>query len=110
MDQTPIEMRQLIGCGYLPRPAAHLLPMVRPFQGCGMRGDSPTTCPGYTSRLPEVIEVARVHRHWSKGNYDVASLGVDHPLVMGLEILDSAANALESWTLTPESKGGGRKE
>lgn len=35
-------------------------------------GERPTVCPGYTSRLPEVIEITRLRCHWKVGQLAIA--------------------------------------
>lgn len=100
--------RQLVGCGFAPpldvdlRSFADLAPPL----GADTK---PTVCPGYSTSLPEVIEVARARLHWSKGG--PAALGIvewhDDPLAIGIEVLEGAANECQSWTLdNPVKKGG----
>ncbi len=111
MHTVPREQRQLLGCGFVPPPAnPRLLPMVRPWAGLGYRGDQPTTCPGYTTGLPEVVEIARARLHWSKGQLDVFVGGagdVSEAMIAGIELLEDADNRRRNWAMTPTSEGGG---
>jgi hypothetical protein len=98
--RTPEPTRQLLGCGFAPLPAGHLLKFVRAPRPAGYEGDDPTVCPGYTTSLPEVIEIARARFHWKNGG--PAAIGitdwVNHPLAIGIEILEGAANESERWS------------
>ena len=86
------------GCGYLPLPAENLLRFRQIPKPDGFKGE-PTICPGYTTSLPEVIEIARARFHWKNGG--PAAIGitdwVNHPLAIGIEILEGAANESERW-------------
>ena len=73
MEANTEQTRQLLGCGWLPLPAENLLRFRRVPRPAGYTGvtrkldngsvtDDPETCPGYTTALPEVIEVAREDR------------------------------------------------
>lgn len=108
MQELPLDRRQQLGCGYAPPPSPHLASIVRPWAGLGYRGPRPTTCPGYTTNLPEVVEIARAHRHWSKGSLE-AFCGGPPPeaVITGVEIFDAAMGELEAWRATPASQGGG---
>ena len=101
-----IEQRQLQGCGYLP-----LHPLARPWSGyhLGYRGDPATVCPGYTTSLPPVIEIA-IARHWfSRGELSMFCDGerATDALKTGVNILDGAIAEMIEWRSTPKSKGGG---
>jgi hypothetical protein len=68
-------------------------------------------CPGYSCGLPEVIEVSRLHAHWRKGALREAcdDKPTDAVLSSAL-ILEGQQNSVESWAMTPRSKGGGRAD
>jgi hypothetical protein len=112
--QTNAEaQRQLLGCGFLPPPEQSKRRHVRLWQGGSLpnyKGPETTVCPGYSTTLPEVIEVVRAHRHWSKGNLPVADREPADPFVAAIEILDSALGEFQSWGMTSEKDGGGRAE
>lgn len=102
------EQRQLLGCAYTPPPAGRLSSFVKPWQGLGYSGDEPSVCPGYTTQLPEVIEIARARLHWSKGS--LAAFCPGEPpsaLLIGIEILEGAVCELIDWKSTPKAQGGG---
>lgn len=96
-----------MGCGFeLPIDGAR--PWSPVSLDAGHRGEY-TLCPGYTTKLPEVIEVTRARLHWSKGSLPVFC-GKDEPtesLVLGIEILEGAANEVQSWAMMPKAEGGG---
>lgn len=58
----------------------------------GYAGPAPTTCPGFTTSLPEVVETARGWVHWSKGQLDqfVGPGGATDELLQRIEMLDGA--------------------
>lgn len=93
---TTEPMRSLLGCGWLPA-SDDARPWVHP-------GDTReyTTCAGYTTDLPEVIDIARLYRHWSKGAVDVRSL--PRPIEDGIELLDAATNSRDNWVTRDKSK------
>lgn len=93
------EMRQLQGCGYLPRhefgkPAAPL--------DCETE---PTVCPGFSTALPEVIEIARARLHWSKGSLRDFTRSPSEALLIGIEVLEGASNEAQSWALKNRKDG-----
>jgi hypothetical protein len=107
MQKTPLITRQALGCGYAPR------------TGLARIWDNPardpnndrklTTCPGYTTKLPEVLETSYARLHWKNSQLETWARGevVDHQLD-AITILEAASQAVESWLLTPKEKGGGR--
>lgn len=112
MQATTQQNRQGRGCGYEPRPAGlRVMPWQPPLNKLGYKHALPTICAGYTTRLPEVTEIARAHTHWQKGEL-VSFLGGEQPteLVKGyLEVLDAELSAVEAWAKTPIEQGGGRE-
>jgi len=102
---TPI--RQGWGCGYEP-PAPPNIP-VMPWSGLGYKGPTPTACPGFTTTLPETIEIARAWRWWSKSQLAsfVDGAPVSDALKIGIEMFDGVISEFERWKMTPSSKGGG---
>lgn len=103
--QQPMSLlnRQLMGCGYAPPPPAPI--KAEPSVACGYNGPDLTVCPGYSTSLPEVIEVAKAHAHWSKGALRVDD--VESPMANALLILEGANNILTRWLSTPKDKDGG---
>jgi hypothetical protein len=101
-DQTT---RQSWGCGYeVANPA---VPVV-PWDHVGRTGPRPSTCAGYTTNLPEVIEVARLFRHWSKGSIDSALRGDEfhEHTQQAIEIFEGAVSATESYLIRARHEGG----
>lgn len=108
MQDTTVDTRQLAGCPYAPLPPPRARALVQPWCGLGYRGDKPTVCPGHTTELPEVIEVVRAHRHWKVGAIGaVTVLPAPEALLQRIEVFEGACRELESWAMTPASKGGG---
>jgi len=120
MEANNEQTRQMLGCGFAPLPTGPLAKFRRvpTPEGArldtrtlpdGRKTDEPTACPGYTTNLPEVIEIARARFHWERGG--LTSIGVtdwqDSPLAIGIEILEGASCEFGNWRSTPRSKGGG---
>lgn len=106
MEKLTTEQRQLVGCGYLPVPdkLRAFVDRSAPL-GCNVE---PTVCPGYSTNLPETIEIARARLHWSKGSLrDFCGERPDESLLMGIEILEGASNECQAWCMeNPVKKGG----
>jgi hypothetical protein len=105
MQTTALPIRQFLGCGYAPPPKAGT--PVDPWSA--PRGDRATVCPGYTTKLPEVIEAARARFHWEKGALGMFCEGElpTELLMRSIEILASASNDCSDYYMTPANKGGG---
>lgn len=86
------------------------MPWQPPIARLGYRHELPVLCAGYTTRLPEVVEAARAHAHWSKGQLQ-AFTAPDAPteiVVAFVEILDAEISHVKRYALTPRDEGGGR--
>ena len=83
------------------------MPVV-PWDHEGRDGKRPSTCAGYTTNLPEVIEVAQLFRHWSKGSLPSALRGdeLHEQTQQGLEILEGSVSAVESYLIRARREGG----
>lgn len=99
MERNTVINRQLAGCGYLPPPDKDLLPVVRAWNGLGYSGPDPTVCPGYSTNLPEVQEIARAHTHWSKGALMAWLRGqrASEALLIGIEIIEAEVGRFEAF-------------
>ena len=102
-------MRQLIGCGYEPA-----VPQAKPWQPPQTRlgyrhRPLPTVCAGYSTRLPEVTEIARAHTHWSKGSLDAFCGEPSEFLLLGIEILEGEMAQVQTYALADKKDGGGRE-
>jgi hypothetical protein len=105
MEANDETIRSYMGCGWLPSN-----PKARPWSFPHPAKDAPeaTLCPGYTTSLPVVREVASARLHWSKGALQGWCGGDPHEgLLIGIEVLEQSANAVASWAMTPKDKGGG---
>lgn len=107
MLANSLQTRQTLGCGYEPVAADELSRLVRIMEPLGS-DIKPTTCPGFTTRLPEVIEIARARLHWSKGELTSFCSGQARgALLAGIEILEGATNETQMWCVeNPVKKGG----
>lgn len=111
--------RREMGCGFLPPLSPRRrLPVWRPSALAYAGDQQPSenedvllaraTCAGYLVRLPQVVEVARAHNHWHKGEL-ATFCGRDAPselLLMSVEILAGSVSDLNLALMTPASKGG----
>ncbi len=98
-ENTKREMREGVGCPY-ERPNPHARPW-QPSNLDSMHSGEFTICPGYTTRLPEVIEVARARLHWSKGSL-LTFCGGEQPsemLNVCIEILEGSTNEASNWSM-----------
>lgn len=114
MERNNRQTRQHLTCGYEPRLDDEYRGWFPPDGKIGFRQNAktvrlPTVCPGYTTKLPQVIEIARAHRHWKNGQLGMFAPDVSEALLFGIEIIDSEINAAQSFEMTPEKDGGGRK-
>jgi hypothetical protein len=64
-------------------------------------------CPGYTTELPDVVDVARAYLHWDKGQLGIATGDVDLPaaLLDGIELLSSAYSAHQAAKIEEQRNG-----
>ena len=116
MQTRSVESRQTWGCAYEPPPSESVRRLVQipAPNGCKERAATdeepafPSVCPGYTTRLPEVIEIARARLHWSKGAITAFCQGQPRgALLAGIEILEGASNEAQLWAMeNPVKKGG----
>lgn len=114
MQTYTVEQRQQIGCGF--EPLVQLRSQWTPpssrlgFEGIDYKGSDPTMCPGYTTSLPEVREVANAHGWRELG--ELRSFCGGKPteqLVEGVGILAREVVRYQNWASTPTSEGGGRE-
>ena len=62
-------------------------------------------CAGYVCPLPQVVEAARAHLHWSKGSLSDFCGGRPNERVLeSVEILDGSIGALKSWAIEEAKK------
>jgi hypothetical protein len=86
-----------MGCGFEP---ANPNIATRPWSHQGYSDEPPTTCPGYTTKLPEVNEIARVRMH-AKNGMARDYLGGQHAselILTGVEILEAADGEASCWS------------
>ena len=110
LGSQPRMVRQSLACHYEPKidnahPWDHQGRKPAPYED-----KQPKMCAGYVCTLPQVVEARRAHLHWNKGQLDVIAPEPTERLVECIEIYHYASNSLESWLMTPRSKGGGRED
>lgn len=105
MQRNDLNTRQLMGCGY---EQPHEMPdLVVTWMHVGMRGAAPDTCPGYATRLPEVVEAS-----WARSFFEKGSLAqwTDEPVTEltreAIKVLSVAASEAQSYELEDRSGGG----
>lgn len=106
MRDYPRSQRQEMACGY-EEPIAGALAWRHRGYACDEE-TQPTTCPGYTTRLPEVIEAARAYVHWEKGELG-SFVGRKPPhrhLLTLVEVVAGEANAVNAWKMRNPKKEG----
>lgn len=104
--------RQSLGCGYLPRTDRVSLQVWQPpsHSGrCGYSGPPLTTCAGYTTNLPEILEATIARASAKLGALDHFCEGgvASEELLHSIILLDSEYSAAEHWITTPSKDGGG---
>jgi hypothetical protein len=109
MQTQPLQIRQALGCGFEPS-----IPGAQPWEpsrsACGTNVEV-TTCPGYTTQLPEVFETLRARTHWKNGQLATFCGGAPtENQQLAIEVLDGECARFERWAMTPESEGGGRRD
>lgn len=97
MQSTTRLTRQAMACGYEPPAPPPMRAIAWTHDGYG--GPQPSTCPGYTTRLPDVLEITRARYHWSKGNLAVFAPAPTDALLIGIEQLDVEIHRVEDWMI-----------
>jgi hypothetical protein len=112
MQSTPRLQRQALGCGFEPRPRSELVP-ITPWQPppgkVGYHGPRPTVCAGFSTKLPEVAEVALARRHWKQNSLPLFLEGeqAHEVLLEAVIVLDNEFSSVERYIMTPSKDGGG---
>lgn len=99
MKDNPEFLRREMGCGYLPGAVRTGAPPD------GFEGEL-TTCVGYTTKLPEVIEVSRARLWFDKGQLREWCDG-DAPTIalrFCIEELEAQANYCQAHAMKPKGK------
>lgn len=97
--------RQQLGCGYEPA-IAKATPWMPP--SWAERGLSLSTCPGYTTSLPLVLEIVQAYPHWEQGALRAYLGGKDAtPTALDLfTLLRAGKNEHDSDKLRARGEGG----
>jgi hypothetical protein len=102
METTDVHSRRALGCGWEP----------------ALDGAEPATlksnvevtvCPGYSCKLPEVVEVASAYAHWEKGTLSARLDGAEPTpqLLDGLVVLQGAIAELNEHRMKASTQKGG---
>lgn len=97
-----------MACGY-EVPLAGAQPPWSPVMLDASHEGEYTLCPGYTTKLPDVVEVTRLCRHAKMGSLS-AFLGkheATEPALVGMEVFDGACHEVQAWAMKPKAEGGG---
>lgn len=116
LERVDEQSRQALGCPYAPEPDQTFRLHVETWTGCGVEprpatDDAPafpSVCPGFTTTLPETIEAARAHLHWTKGELTQFCRGyASEALLIGIEVLSTSSGETMSWIAeNPRKKAG----
>ena len=99
------ETRQAMACGY-EAPVSHARACSPLSVNPEWTGAEPTVCPGYTTSLPEVVEIGRARYHWDHGELrDFCAGQPSEHVIIGIEILDSHIGAMQRWAMKNPRKG-----
>lgn len=107
METIDKQTRQTWKCAYEDAAPVSLRPYVKAPIPLGSDVE-PTVCPGYSTRLHEVVEVHRGRLHWSKGSLDQFCRGyATEQFLIAIEICEGAINETQSWVMkNPQKKAG----
>jgi hypothetical protein len=108
MQTTTVDIRRTLGCGFEP-PLDGAVPWQPPSGPLGFQGGRLKICAGYTTNLPEVLEVVTARVHWKHGELR-SFCGERKPTEETMHrilVLENAYNGLSNWRSTPKKNGGG---
>lgn len=115
MDTIPVECRQEMHCGWLPR-ETHVGGtdgVYQPDDFAAFNDDDETSlsiCAGYTTTLPEVGDVVRNFYHWENGTIrEMCPSGVSRPLLVGLSLYKSSGEGRSAFRLAEQAEQQRRK-
>jgi hypothetical protein len=94
-EQVEEPLRRAMGCGWITVPDEERTSVWRHPSD---EDDAPTTCAGYTTQLPDVVEIASAYQHWKNGALrEACGRELSYSLVDGLVLLDSALSTWQAW-------------
>ena len=89
------EQRQLVGCGW-----ESVAPGAIAWMPEGWTDDRPTTCVGYTTKLPEVIETTEARFYLKHGSLSLLVKDeITDALRLSIKILENADAEATSWSI-----------
>jgi hypothetical protein len=99
MKHNEPELRRALGCGWLP-------PLEDAVVWSGPGHLELTTCPGYTTQLPDVVDVAQVYWWAEHGSLrDRLTRKPSRTLIRGIDALRSAVSALNVYRIRNPKRG-----
>lgn len=102
MKANAVDARRSMGCGYEVNDGPVLAwdhGKRKPISA----DDHPRFCAGYTTKLPEVIEVLRARSHWEKGELATFCGGPPHEhVIAGVELVAANSNEMQRANLKTE--------
>lgn len=100
MQSNPAQTRQWMACAY-----ESPVDGARAWQSPDYTGLDLSTCPGYTTSLPEVMETAEVRFYLNKGSLPSLIGGeVTENIRHAVTILESSDNEVVNWALKNPEK------
>ncbi len=107
MQANPRSIRIALGCGLEPL-SPHADPWTPPSGSIGFDGNV-TVCPGYSTHLHDVREVAHARQHWLKGELrDFCGGDPSEQMLEAVVDLEFAYGASDNYWTTPMKDGGGQ--
>jgi hypothetical protein len=91
-------LRQHMGCAFLPPVEGAVV-----WDAEGKVSPPPTTCPRYTTSLPDVADIVRAWQWHEKGELAVVAPAPSQALLDGVELF---SDAMAVWRDTRPKKGG----
>lgn len=105
LENADEAQRRALGCGWLPPHED-----AQPWQHRGDKTPSTdeipayTTCAGYTTRLPDVVDAATAWSWWDKGQLHLLVAEPSPALRDGIDELAAAIGAYQSWKSLPKEQ------
>ena len=107
MEHNDTTLRQSMAFGWIPA-AAHVDVPWQPDDRDAFDeedGSALTICAGYTTTLPDVIDIASNFHHWENGALDhVCPSGVPAPMLVGLNLFKNAGESRSAFRMAEANR------